>query len=166
MRRRQVTVIGSSDCGFVEEAYLIGKHIAKRGWVLISGGRGGIMESASKGAHDEGGMVVGILPFEEHHGVNQYCDIVIPTGIGFARNLPNVLAGDAVIAMGGGAGTLSELAYAWQFKRPIIACAFIDGWSRQLAGKSLDERGGKIFEAKTLEEAIRLLDEVMDSVVL
>ncbi len=165
MRRRQVTVIGSSDCGFVEEAYLIGKHIAQKGWVLISGGRGGVMESASKGAHEEGGIVVGILPFEKHHHANEYCDIVIPTGIGFARNLPNVLAGDAVVAIGGGAGTLSEIAYAWQFKRPIIACSFCDGWGRRIAAHPPDNRGGKIFEANTLEEALRILDETMERVV-
>lgn len=164
MRRRQVTVIGSSDCGFVQDAYLIGKHIARRGWVLISGGRGGVMESASKGAHEEGGIVVGILPFDAHHHANSYCDIVIPTGIGFARNLSNVLAGDVVVALGGGAGTLSEIAYAWQFRRPLIACTFMEGWSERIAGTQIDERGGKIFEAKTLEEAIRLLDEVMEEV--
>ncbi len=166
MRRKQVTVIGSSDCGFSEEAYQIGKIIASRGWVLVSGGRGGIMESASKGAREEGGIVVGILPFDDHHHANSYCDIVIPTGIGFARNLPNVLAGDVVVAMGGGAGTLTEIAYAWQFKRPLIACTFMKGWSERIAGTPLDDRGGKIFEATTVEEAIRLLDEVMEKIVL
>lgn len=164
MRRRQVTVIGSSDCGFVHEAYLIGKHIAKRGWVLVSGGRGGIMESASKGAHEEGGLVVGILPFDDHHHANPYCDIVIPTGIGFARNLANVLAGDAVVAMGGKAGTLSEIAYAWQFGRPIIACSFIEGWSQRLSGVPIDDRDGKIFEVKSVDDAIALLDDVLEKV--
>jgi hypothetical protein len=161
-----VTVIGSSDCGFVEEAYRLGKFIAQRGWVLISGGRGGVMESASKGAHEGGGLVVGILPFDAHHQANPYCDIVIPTGIGYARNLVNVLAGDVVVAMGGKSGTLSEIAYAWQFGRPIIACSFLGGWSEQIAGRPLDDRDGKIFEAKHIDVVFDLLDAIIKDVML
>ncbi|MCX7677692.1 MAG: TIGR00725 family protein [Spirochaetes bacterium] len=161
MRRKQVTIIGSSDCGFVHEAYALGKHIAQKGWVLVTGGRGGIMESASKGAREHGGIVVGILPFEEHRFANPYCDIVIPTGIGFARNLCNVLSGDVIVAMGGGAGTLSEIAYAWQFRRPVIACTFIEGWSKKLASEQIDERGGKIIIANSLQEAVNLLDNLI-----
>lgn len=158
MRRKQVTVIGSSESGFVEEAYKLGKHIAQRGWVLITGGRGGIMEAVSKGASEEGGIVVGILPFEEHRFANPYCSIVIPTGIGFARNLCNVLSGDVVVAMGGGAGTLSEIAYAWQFQKPIIACAFVEGWSSRIVAEQIDDRGGKIYAAYSLQEAMQYLD--------
>ncbi len=162
MRRRQVVVIGSGDeTRHCDDALRIGSFIASRGWVLITGGRGGVMEAASRGASEGGGLVIGIIPDTDPAGANRYCDVVIPTGIGYARNLVNVLSGDVVVAVGGKAGTLSELAYAWQFGKPIICCAFAGGWSERLAGAPIDERGGEIRFARDLAEACRFLEDAL-----
>ncbi len=161
MRRRQVVIIGTGDSGFSPDAYEIGRFIASRGWVLVSGGRGGVMESASRGAKDGGGLVVGILPGSGFEDANPHCDIVIPSGIGYARNLTNVLSGDAVIAFGGKSGTLSEIAYAWQFGKPVITCIFAGGWSEKIAGEPLDDRPGKLYPARNLDEVYGHLEEIL-----
>jgi len=142
MRRRQVVVIGSSSTSSEEQdaSYKIGRAVAQHGFVLITGGRGGVMEQASRGAKEAGGMVVGILPGESFDGANKFCDVVIPTGIGYARNSVNVLAADLIISVGGSSGTLSEIAYAWNYNKKIVACAYTGGWSGKLAGKPLDKR--------------------------
>jgi len=111
MKGKQILVIGASDdVDYLDESYRIGRFIAMNGWVLMNGGRGGIMEAASRGACEAGGVVVGILPGSEFSEANRYCTVVIPTGIGLARNSINVLAADMIIAIGGKAGTFSELA--------------------------------------------------------
>ncbi|MBN2040076.1 MAG: TIGR00725 family protein [Spirochaetes bacterium] len=164
MRLRQVVVIGSGDdSSFLDTAYEIGRYVAEKKWVLISGGKGGIMESASKGAFEAGGIVIGILPEQLPDSANKYCSIVIPTGIGYARNLTNVLSGDVIVSIGGKAGTLSEIAYAWQFRKPVIACAFTGGWSGRLAGSKIDDRkGSEIYNAKSLKEVFACLDRVLE----
>ena len=114
--------------------------MAKAGYILINGGKTGIMQAVSEGAKHCGGFVIGILPEINADFANHYCDVNIPCGIGYARNLVNVLSGDTVIAIGGGAGTLNEMAYAWQFGKKIFACTQIPGWAKELAGKRIDER--------------------------
>jgi uncharacterized protein (TIGR00725 family) len=163
MRRRQVVVIGSHDAtGFLKEAYLIGKHIGRRGWVLISGGRSGIMEAASRGAAGENGFVIGILPGPDDGQANPWCTAVIPTGIGFARNSINVLAADVIVAIGGGAGTLSELAYAWQYEKPVICCAFAGGWSATFHDMALaGQIKAPLYRAEGVDEACSLLDRML-----
>ncbi len=161
MRRGQVVVIGAGDCGFVKDAYEIGRYVASRGWVLVSGGRGGVMESASRGASEAGGLVVGVLPGDDPNGANPYCDIVIPTGIGYARNSVNVLSGDVVVALGGKSGTLSEIAYAWQFGRPLILCAFSGGWSARMGDAPVDDRPGEMHVARDIEEVFAILERTM-----
>ena len=125
MKRRQVTVIGSHEENrFMSEAYEIGRHIARRNWILVCGGRGGIMEAASRGASAEGGIVVGILPGVDFNDANPYLTAAIASGIGFARNSMNVLSGDVVVAIGGRTGTMSELSYAfqWQADDHLLFC--------------------------------------------
>lgn len=161
MRRRQVVVIGAGDSGFVKEAYELGRYVASRGWVLVSGGRGGVMESASRGASEAGGTVVGILPGDDFGDANPHCDIVIPTGIGYARNLANVLSGDAVVSFGGKSGTLSEMAFAWQFGRPLITCPFSGGWSERIGDGPIDDRPGEMHAARDLEEVCSLLERIL-----
>jgi uncharacterized protein (TIGR00725 family) len=163
MRYKQVVVIGSGDdIVNTSYAYEIGKYIAKKKWVLISGGRSGIMEAASRGAYEEKGIVVGILPYTDHDGSNEYCNIVIPTGIGFARNMINVLSGDVIIAIGGKSGTLSELAYSWHFNKPVILCTFTGGWSNRLSGEAIDDRTTDLFyTALNLEEVFLHLDRIL-----
>ncbi len=163
MRYKQVVVIGSGgDNSYDNEAEKIGRFIAQKGWVLISGGRGGIMEAASRGASAENGIIIGILPDSGTNSANKYCNIVIPTGIGYARNMTNVLSGDVIIAIGGKSGTLSELAYAWQFGKPIILCAFAEGWSERLSSTPIDDRGGEVYAAKKIEDVFEYLSKILE----
>ncbi|HUT02879.1 MAG TPA: TIGR00725 family protein [bacterium] len=118
-----VSVIGGHRCskeiGLV--AFEVGKVIAENGHVLVCGGLTGVMEHACKGAKSVGGTTIGIIPSTEKSDANPYVDIVIPTGIGLARNMIVVLAGDIVVAIDGSYGTLSEIAYALQFHRRAFA---------------------------------------------
>lgn len=160
LRKLQVLVIGDSvaDEEKARVSYEIGRFIARQGWTLITGGRGGVMEYASRGAIEEGGLVVSIIPDEDMNKATPYSSVVIATGIGYARNYINVLSADIVVAVGGGSGTLSEIAYAWQFGKPIIACAFVDGWSKELAGKKVDyRREDVVIPARSLEELFEIL---------
>jgi uncharacterized protein (TIGR00725 family) len=163
-RNKQVLVVGDS-ADYAERneiACAVGRFIAENGWVLISGGRGGVMAAASRGAHDAGGIAVAILPSGSMDEANPYAHIVIPTGIGFARNYTNVLAADAVVAIGGGTGTLCEIAYAWQENKPIIACGFSGGWAQELAGRALDyRRSDPIINAASIEEVREHLKAIL-----
>ena len=164
MRKKQIVVIGDSSASaeVYELAYQAGRIIAKTGAVLISGGRGGVMEAASKGAKEEGGIVVAILPDDNFSGANNYTDIVIPTGIGFARNSCNVLSGDIIVAIGGRTGTLSEIAYAWQYNKIIMAFTSVPGWAKELAGRNLDSRrDDRVIELESIEHFEEVLKEYL-----
>jgi len=163
MRKYQIVVIGASDdVDNQVEAYDIGKFIAQRDIVLITGGRGGIMKYASKGACDNDGVVIGILPGDDFSEANEYCTTVIPTGIGFARNIINILSGDIIIAIGGKTGTLSELAYAWQYEKTIICCTFARGWSRNFPESEIDDRkGGRIYSADNVQDVFEIIEKEM-----
>jgi uncharacterized protein (TIGR00725 family) len=155
MRRKQVTVIGRYDA--TEEQYAlgmaIGQLLAELDVIAVTGGRAGLMEAVARGCAEAGGTSVGILPSENFEDGNGYNTIVIPTGIGYARNSMNVLAADVVIAVGGAAGTLSEIAFAWSYRRPIIAITTGGGWATELAGKCLDHRWDQpILAADNLED--------------
>lgn len=115
----QVAVIGHAQATEVEReaAHAAGRLIAGAGAVLVCGGLGGVMEAACQGAKEAGGTTVGILPGTE--GGNPYLDITIRTGLGHARNVLVVLSADAVIAIGGSHGTLSEIAIALKTGRPV-----------------------------------------------
>lgn len=122
LKLAQGAVIGDSDaseeaCALAER---IGAMLAEMRIVLITGGRGGAMEAACRGAVENGGLTIGIVPSDLSTGANPFCRIVIPTGLGHARNVLTVLAADFVIAMGESAGTLSELCFAWIHGRPIF----------------------------------------------
>jgi uncharacterized protein (TIGR00725 family) len=96
--------------------------IAEEGWVLLNGGRdAGVMRASAQGAHDAGGLVVGVLPDEGSTLVAPGVDIPIHTGMGDARNVINVLSSRVVIALPGGAGTVSEVAHALKLGRDVIA---------------------------------------------
>ena len=164
-RKIQIVVVGSSEATSEEKdaAYEVGKIIASLDAVLISGGRGGVMESASRGAFDEGGLVVGILPDDSLDAANPYCHIVIPSGMGFARNLPNVLSGDAVVVIGGSSGTLCEIAYAWQYNCPIYALSWINGCSYEYAGRQIDDKHqGVVHDVSSLDKLKKLLEGLME----
>ena len=120
--RKFIGVIGASQPSeeLLPIAERVGKEIAKRGGVLICGGMGGIMESACKGAKSQGGITVGILPTITRDSANPYIDIPIVTGMGYARNIIVVLSSEAIIAIGGAYGTLTELAFALHFAVPTV----------------------------------------------
>ena len=119
---RQVSVIGSSEAGEEERrvAYEVGRIVAKNGWVLISGGRTGVMEAASRGAKEEGGITVGILTTYTGEDANPYLDIRINTGMGWNRNPLVVASGEFVIAIGGRYGTLTEIGYSLVLGKKVI----------------------------------------------
>lgn len=115
----QIAVIGAADAGPEDyaRAHDVGHHIARHA-VLVCGGMGGVMEAACKGARENSGQTVGILP-DTGNG-NPYLDVIIRTGLGHARNILVVQSADAVIAMGGSYGTLSEIAIALKLGRPVF----------------------------------------------
>jgi uncharacterized protein (TIGR00725 family) len=121
-RRTVIAVIGAGECDsrVAEIAYQIGRLIAQQGAVLVTGGMTGVMEAASCGAHDAGGLVVGIIPGLDPSTANTSCDVVIPTGMGQLRNGLVVQSADAVIAVSGEWGTLSEIGFALKLGKPVI----------------------------------------------
>lgn len=156
-RRIQVTVIGRYDA--TDEQYEIGRSIGKMlaelGYIAITGGRGGLMEAVARGCTEHGGISVGILPGERFDDGNPYNTIALPTGIGYARNSMNVLAADVVIAIGGASGTLSEMAFAWSYRKPIIALRSSGGWAERLAGQCIDHRNDEPVIGVDSIEALR-----------
>jgi hypothetical protein len=128
MQKKIVSVIGGHSCTRqVEEiAHKLGKKMAKVVDVLVSGGLGGTMKAVCSGFKSEGGLTIGIIPGYNKKDANKYVDIVLPTGIGLARNVLVVKTADIVVALPGEAGTLSEIAYCLQFKIPVISLASWD----------------------------------------
>src|SRR3990172_1120232 len=119
-RQIQISVIGSSEpaAEFLPLAREVGRVVAARGAVLICGGLGGMMEAASRGAKENGGGTVGILPDYNATSANPYIDIVIPTGLGHARNVLVVASGDIIVALMGSHGTRAEIAIALKLGKP------------------------------------------------
>ena len=123
MNKKFIAVIGVGQPS-PQEAQLaeeVGRELAMRGAIIVCGGLGGVMEAACRGAKNEGGQTVGILPSDAKEHANEYVDIAIPTGLGYARNYLVAKTGDAVIAIDGSAGTLSEMAIAWFSNKPVIS---------------------------------------------
>ncbi|MGV8084373.1 MAG: DNA-binding protein [Coriobacteriia bacterium] len=134
----------------IENARAIGRLIAEKGWVLLNGGRDtGVMAASAAGASEAGGLVVGILPTRSAECVAPGVDIAIPTGMGDARNEINVLASRVVVALPGGAGTISEIALALKARRPVVTLGFPLG---ELFAEFA--RRGQLVEVATPEEAI------------
>ncbi len=130
MRRTAVGVMGGTvaDERTAANARELGRLIAGNGWVLISGGRpSGVMQASVTGAHEAGGLTVGVLYDEDRDNSAEGLDLVIPTGMGAARNIINVLASDVVVACRGTGGTLSEIALALRFGRPVVLLDFEPG---------------------------------------
>jgi len=173
--RPVIAIIGDANIPPDDErhdfARLCGKLIIDSGWRLQTGGLGGVMEAACRGARSskkwKDGDIIAILPGFEPGAANSFSDVILPTGLGHGRNMLVVQA-DAVIAIGGGPGTLSELAFAWLSNKLIIAMRG-PGWAGKLADSPLDERrtrlkniaGDIIYGADNAEEAIKLLTELL-----
>ncbi|MBI5869944.1 MAG: TIGR00725 family protein [Actinobacteria bacterium] len=119
---KYISVIGAGICDTetASAAEEIGRLIARAGAVLVCGGLGGVMEAACRGAREEGGTTIGILPGLDREDANPYIDLAICTGVGHARNLAVAASGDAVIAVGGEFGTLSEIGLARKAGRRVV----------------------------------------------
>ena len=157
-KRRQVAVIGGGQASSreVKLAEEVGRLLARKGVILVCGGLGGIMEAACRGASAEGGLTIGILPGESRRGANRYVQIPIVTGIGYARNVAVVKSAQAVIAIGGSYGTLSEIGHALQSGIPVIG---LDTWSLFKNGKANSSviMAGSATEA--VDTALELIEE-------
>ncbi|MGD6817572.1 TIGR00725 family protein [Metabacillus sp. 113a] len=172
----RIAIIGQSGtipeevCTIAEEA---GAEVAKRGAVLLTGGGSGVMEHASKGAKESGGLVIGILAGDLTDVANDYLDVPITTGLGFDyRSLILVHSCDAIIMIRGGNGTLGELSAAYMNSKPVVAVETSGGWAAKIKnaafeGIYLDERRTvEIHYALTgklaVERAFELLSKKMD----
>ncbi len=147
-----IAVVGGSDCTKEERelARDTGREVARRGGTVICGGGTGVMEAASEGAREAGGDALGILPGSDHRLGNRHLSFSIATGLGEARNAIITRTADAVIAIGGEYGTLSEIALALKMNKPVIG---INSWSLQKPDRSA---GPGMIEAESAEEAVNL----------
>ncbi|MBA7654402.1 hypothetical protein ES703_62280 [subsurface metagenome] len=136
-KKKFIAVIGASQCS-PREAKLaeeVGRELAKQGVALICGGLGGVMEAVCKGASLEGGVTIGILPGGSRHAANPYVQIPIVTNMGEARNVVIVKSAEAVIAIGGSYGTLSEIGHALRNGVPVVG---LNTWSLSREGQTDD----------------------------
>jgi len=153
-----IGVIGShktseKNLGIAED---VGREVAKAGAVLICGGRGGVMCAVAKGCKEAGGLSIGILPILDKKDCDcDYLDIVMPTSMGFGRNIFIASASDVLIAVDGSYGTLSEAAFALNYGRPVIVIKGSGGTSDFLAGGIFD-----IKVAKDAKEAVKIAMEL------
>ena len=150
-------------------AFELGKALIDAGYRVQTGGLGGVMEAVCRGARASekyrDGDIIALVPSFDATEVNKYADIVIPTGLDVMRN-SMVANACAVIAIGGGAGTLSEMAFAWTFSRLLIAYENVDGWSSKLAGTKLDDRNrypdienDMVYPVSSASEAVEILNK-------
>jgi uncharacterized protein (TIGR00725 family) len=142
-RARQVCVLGSAEPGSraYELAGEAGEKLARLGITVVSGCGSPATRVAAERALAAGGAVVSIVPSDDINLQNWPCSVLIPCGMGDARNLLMALAGDACIVIGGRAGTISEVCLAWLHRRPLLPLAGCGGWSDQLEKNPPDERG-------------------------
>lgn len=139
----------------------VGREIAKRGGVVISGGLSGVMEAVSRGAKQAGGLTVALLPGFDKEDANPYVDVPIATGMGFIRNTLEIRAADAVIMISGGIGTLNELTVAYESK-PTIVLLGTGEWADRMPQVAFEEhyldrrKSGYLHYAKTAVEAVEL----------
>jgi hypothetical protein len=150
MRKKIISVIGGHSCTLEVEqiAQELAKKLAKVVDILVTGGLSGTMKAVCAGFKAEGGLTIGIIPSYNKEDANEFVDIVIPTGLGLARNVLVVQAADAVIALPGEAGTLSEIAYCLQFGIPVIS---LQSW---------DIPG--VIKVRTVEEAVKKVKELLE----
>ena len=164
--QRTIGVIGSggdaSSEAMLAAAEAVGLAIAQHGATLITGGRAGVMEAASRGARSGGGLTVGILPSARRDDSNPYVMLAIPTGLGSARALTIIRSCDAIVVVGGGAGTLVELGLAYLESKPLVVLRHSGGLADRveqflLDGRYLDERRlVPVFFADNPEATVKL----------
>jgi uncharacterized protein (TIGR00725 family) len=152
-RVKQVSVIGTGDCEEGSEAWglaeEVGRRLAEAGVSVVCGGLAGVMEAVARGAAQAGGTVIGIVPGVSIEEANRYCTHVVAGAIGYARNLAVVASGDAVIAVGGEWGTLSEIGHARTFDKTVVA---LRSWG--LTGREKMEGAPGVIPVDTAEQAV------------
>ncbi|MFN3396495.1 MAG: TIGR00725 family protein [Thermodesulfovibrionales bacterium] len=151
MGKKIIAIIGAgrAEGDLLKIAEKVGRLVAERNAILVCGGLGGVMEAAAKGAKEAGGTTIGILPSDRKDQANPYIDIPIPTGFGDGRNVIIIRTADAVIAVGGEYGTLSEIAFALKAGKPVAGI------------KSWDING--IIKADNDEDAINKIFDLLKS---
>jgi len=153
-----ISIIGTSDIEprTEEIAIELGRLLAINNYAVACGGLYGVMEAVCKGAKQEGGFTIGIIPYEDKSRANEFIDVVIPVPFSQARNIV------ACVAVEGKAGTLSEICFAWIYGKPIIALTGeIHGWSSKMAGKKIDDRrSDSIYGASSAQEVVDRLKEI------
>jgi len=159
-----ISVIGASEIDKqIENTTIeIGRLIAKNNYAVVCGGLSGVMEAICKGAKEEGGFTIGIIPHTEKNYANKYVDLVIPCPFSQARNIVVVLTGDICLAISGKAGTLSEMCFAWIYDKPLVALSSVQGWSSKMANQKLDNRrNDMIYGVTTPLEAINKINDLL-----
>ncbi|NCO66274.1 MAG: TIGR00725 family protein [Candidatus Aquicultor secundus] len=141
--------LGAENEELNDVAYEVGRLVAERGAIVVCGGLGGVMNAVAQGAKEAGGTTVGILPGPDRRGASEYLDIAIPTDMAHARNALVVRSGDAVIAIGAGYGTLSEIGLALKMGKPVVG---LKSWTLYREGKQ--DTG--IIAAETADKAVEL----------
>jgi len=154
-----IGVMGGGDASptVADAAFEMGQRIAGQGWILLNGGRNaGVMAASARGAFEKGGITVGILPGETTDGISEHIAIPVLTGMGMARNCINVLSSTVVVAFPGGTGTISEIAIALKYGRPVILVGFDTG--DLFSGH---EKAGRLFSVKSPEQAIEKIRNLL-----
>jgi uncharacterized protein (TIGR00725 family) len=143
-----IAVVGSGEATreLYELAREVGRLVASRGGIVVCGGFSGVMEAAARGATEEGGVAIGILPDEDRGRANPYLSYSVATGTGQARNLAVVCSGDVVVAIGGEYGTLSEIGLALKIGRPVVALESWDLGRHVVVVASPEEAVERAFE--------------------
>lgn len=164
---KQIAIVGDAGTDERESPLTecLGQLVAEQGANLVCGGLGGVMASACRGfkAAETAGVTVGILPGHDPGAANPWIDVIIPSGMDISRNALVVASANLVIAVGGGAGTLSEISLATQLGRPTILLHGGGGWTDDLADRDyLDKRQfARLYHANGLAEVGRLISELL-----
>jgi len=158
-----VGIIGGSNINkdIYEFTHLLGETLAKNGYSILTGGMGGVMEAAGKGfcsVKNKKGKHLCIIPSDDKKTANKYCEYVIASGFGIGRNILIIRSADVLIAIDGGAGTLSEIAYAWQYNKTVLCVNKFNGWAKSLAGKKIDNnKYSQLVEVANIDEILHYL---------
>jgi hypothetical protein len=154
--RLHVAVVGAGEAGedLATAAEEVGRRLALGGAAVVCGGLGGVMEAACRGAKSGGGLTIGILPGRRREDANRWVDVAIPTGLGETRNALVVLSADAVVAIGGEHGTLSEVAFGLKLGRPVVG---VRTWRLVRGDGTVDESIVPVDDAEAAVAAVLAL---------